>query len=203
MPRGYHKATGEPIVAGRTPTPATPEQIACYGHIAIFLRQFLEHTGMTRSDFNEHVLDTDRKSSGASLWVNAKGAPAQATANRMAKVLGVPAGFFRPVSPGDPPPKQPASFEVPASWGQRQRFGSLAAAVGPQKLLIADPAPGPSMHPSYPPPPAQAPPRKPLVGFTLNDDGTARLTVDVTLDTKRATSLFRVLLEAGLEDAAG
>lgn len=193
MPKGYRN-DGTPLSPSRNVTiPATPEQVARFGHIAIFLRRYFTETGMGLGDFNEHVLLTRRSATAVSSWRNAKMAPGRGLARQIENTLKVPRGFFSPADIEAPAPEQPTTYAVPASWMPNPRPGSLAAAVGPQKML---PPPQPSVEPPRPA-------TRPLVSFHLNDDGTARLTVDVTLDTKRATSLFRVLLEAGLEDAAG
>jgi len=164
-------------------TPATPEQIARHGHIAVLLRRYLEQTGMRMGDFGEHVLGS-RTNLSHYPWVAGRSAPGPASRKRLSRVLGVPAAYLAPRDPEADPgqyPDPPQRLKVPDSWTQ---------------LRLAQPQPVTTAPPRQPDKPAT---RRDLLSFQLHDDGTASIRlVAENLPAEHAKSLLRVLLEAGL-----
>lgn len=163
--------------------PATPEQIARFGHIAVLLRRYLATTGMSMGDFAEHVMGS-RKSVTHYPWVGGKSAPSLPSRMIMQRMMGVPTDYMVPRNPEAEPgayPPEPQQLKVPHSWTQRR---------------LAHGAPVTAAPPRQPDKPAT---RRDVLSFQLHDDGTAsvRLVAD-NLPAEHAKSLLRVLLEAGL-----
>lgn len=75
------------MTSGRA-QPATPEQIAMYGHIAAMIRAKLKDKGWSIGDLNQ-AMGYERANTGIYTHVNGKGAPGPKVRERLAKVLGV------------------------------------------------------------------------------------------------------------------
>jgi hypothetical protein len=72
-----------PFAAG----PATPQQIAAYGHIAIALRDYLKRTGKDIGDLNK-AINMPRGHTSVYHWLNGKGGPGPENRVKLAKLLG-------------------------------------------------------------------------------------------------------------------
>lgn len=81
--------------------PATPEQIAMFGHITARLRGFMAERKWQVADLNQ-ALGRDRANTGVYNYLNCKGAPAPETRVKLAKLTGIPEAdlMMRP-RPGD------------------------------------------------------------------------------------------------------
>lgn len=88
-----------------TATPATPEQVARFGHVAAFLRQELGKRGWTPSDLNIQ-LGKGRSYSSAYQWINGKAVPGPSQRPLLAKLLGCSEAQLMAVEPGAAPPRQ-------------------------------------------------------------------------------------------------
>lgn len=82
------------------PKPATPEQIAMYGHIAARLRGFLTERGWKAADLNA-ALGKDRGDAAAFTWLNGKGGPGATMRPKLAKLTGIPETDLLIRRPGD------------------------------------------------------------------------------------------------------
>ena len=69
------------------PTPATPAQIAMYGHIAAMLRA-LPETHRSRHRRRQQSHRQERGYTGPYVWLNCKGGPGPANRVKLAKLLG-------------------------------------------------------------------------------------------------------------------
>ena len=67
--------------------PATPQQIAAYGHIAIALRDYLKRTGKDVGDLNK-AIGAPRGHTSVYHWLNGKGGPGPDNRVKLAKLLG-------------------------------------------------------------------------------------------------------------------
>ena len=76
-------------MTGTRSGPATPEQIARYGHIASAIRAFLKVKGWNPPDLSE-ALGWGRHSTATYHWLNSKGAPGPDLRPALAKLIGVP-----------------------------------------------------------------------------------------------------------------
>lgn len=171
---------------------ASPEDIFRHGHLAIFLRHYMEETGMRVADFNYHVLGEPRTHTTVYAWVQGRGVPSTSYRRTLSRALGVPEHFFyaRELDNGPAIP-QPTTYRVPMSWLEATR-----KAEEPKALVVTpDNRPRASAPPYAPPRP---PPRNPPLQFTANPDGTATIKLDVTLPADTGASLLRMLLEAGV-----
>jgi hypothetical protein len=68
------------------PTPATPAQIAMYGHIAAMLRAYLKRTDQDIAAINK-AIGKERSYSGPYVWLNCKGGPGPDNRVKLAKLL--------------------------------------------------------------------------------------------------------------------
>jgi hypothetical protein len=108
--------------------PATPEQIAQFGHIATRLRAFMAERKWKVADLNA-ALGKERGDSGAHNWLNCKGAPGAVIRPKLAKLTGIPeADLVMRRRPGD----GAASERLPAVPI------SPATRVAPTRALGAD-----------------------------------------------------------------
>ena len=67
--------------------PATPQQIAAYGHIAIALRDYLKRTGKDVGELNK-AIGVPRGHTSVYHWLNGKGGPGPENRVKLAKLLG-------------------------------------------------------------------------------------------------------------------
>jgi transcriptional regulator with XRE-family HTH domain len=143
------------------PVPATPLEIARYGHVAALLRAELEKRQWTPRQFNEAMGEAQGHSS-IYKWLAAKAAPSQPTAKKIGKVLGIP-------------------------WLQLLK----AEDATPGTALTLAPERGPA-------------PVRPveLLHFSVLNDGTTRLRLDMTAPADRGVALLRLLIDAGMVVAA-
>jgi hypothetical protein len=140
--------------------PATPHEVATYGHIAAALRDFLAQSGISIPELSVR-LGLDRGSATPYKWLGGKGAPAPKLRAKLAKVIGIPEAALRARKAGEAVPVSVPRIE------------------------------GPHRAP-------QAGPTQPVLQFAVNDDGTARIRLDVSLPTAQAVPLLRLLLDAGM-----
>jgi hypothetical protein len=73
--------------------PATPDQIAQFGHISIAIRKLLKDMNWSMGDLND-ALGISRLNTGTYQWANAKGAPGPKTQAKLAKMSGLKASDF-------------------------------------------------------------------------------------------------------------
>jgi hypothetical protein len=71
------------------PGPASPRQIAMFGHVAISIRKALEAKDWTVGDLNQ-AMGRERGYAGAYHWMKGKGAPSPAARKEVSKLLGIP-----------------------------------------------------------------------------------------------------------------
>lgn len=69
-------------------TPASPQQMAMYGHVAALIRHHMERLKLSPGDLNE-AMGNGRDQSGPFNWINAKGAPGPDNRAKLAKLFGV------------------------------------------------------------------------------------------------------------------
>ena len=84
--------------------PATPEQIARFGHIAALFRKHMEEHNQTYSDFAREIGYKPEKLTQIYKWSGSKAAPSPAWRVKLSKVLGVPPDFLAARDPSDPTP---------------------------------------------------------------------------------------------------
>jgi hypothetical protein len=75
--------------------PATPGQIAMFGHIAARLRQVMDERDWKVRDLNV-AMDRAETQSDPYVWLAAKGAPSPKMRDRLAKVLKIPVADLMP-----------------------------------------------------------------------------------------------------------
>ena len=154
--------------------PQTPTEVMRYGHIAAAIRAGLEKKGWSLSDLNR-AIGRPKADTAAYQWRNGKGAPAERNRVLVAKVLDIPEEVLIPrLDDGELPP---AAAQIPAPVRRPRSFMPV-------------PLPGVSLA-------AHNDLTGPLA-FNVNNDGTARIRLDVTLSHEQAQDLLRMLFEAGV-----
>lgn len=82
--------------------PATPDQIARNGHIAVAIRDFLARKGWKISQLNEAIgLSPER--SNVYVWMSGKIAPSSIYQGKLARIMGVPIATLAPKEPSESP----------------------------------------------------------------------------------------------------
>ena len=69
--------------------PATPEQVAMFGHIAARLRGFMVERKWKAADLNQ-AIGRDRGNAGVFQWINGKGGPGPQMRAKLSKLTGIP-----------------------------------------------------------------------------------------------------------------
>lgn len=146
-----------------TPGPATPHQIATYGHIAAAMRAFMKEKGYSPGDLNE-AMGQVRSHTSVYHWLNGKAGPGPTTRPKLAKVMGISQAELMPRKPGAP-----------------------SASGAPSNELIE------RMNI-----PVKISPPRDVLSFMVQEDGLARLRLDVTMPLVTAGPLLRMLLDAGV-----
>jgi hypothetical protein len=82
--------------------PATPIQVAQFGHIAAAIRKAMDAKGWSVGDLN-HAIGRPRGFTGAYSYVNAKGAPIEKNRALISKALGIPEAQLTRRDPDGPP----------------------------------------------------------------------------------------------------
>ena len=135
-------------------TPATPEQVLIYGHIAATIRQCMEARSWKMADLNVAIGRKPDNTLGY-VWINAKGAPSPVMRAKLALALNVPESDLtvRNTDGGEmvkaeriprgealpPPPvhKDVLTFSINTEGQARIRFDfTMAAAKGAALLRI-------------------------------------------------------------------
>lgn len=142
-----------------TPGPATPAQIAMYGHIAAALRAFMKEKGWSAGQLNE-AMGQVRSHTSVYHWLNSKAGPGPTTRPRLAKVMGVPQAELMPRKPGDASRRQ------------------VVAVSGPPVTVVQRPVD--------------------VLSFAVQQNGEARIRMDIVLPLAQATPLLRMILDAGI-----
>ena len=153
---------------GHVAAPATPQQIAAYGHIAAALRDYLKRTGKDVGDLNK-AIGVPRGHTSVYHWLNGKGGPGPENRVKLAKLLGC--------QPDD----------LAAKVRGKAPDAPVAGPVGKMLQQLQRP---PAPHP--------APRQGDVLAFTVQQDGTARIRLDATLPVATAMPLLRMLLDAGV-----
>lgn len=85
-----------------TPRPATPDEVAKFGHIAALMRKYMTDHSLKGPQFAEAMGIKDMKNLAQLYkWLGSKAAPGHMYRKRVAKVLGVEPDFLRPRKPGE------------------------------------------------------------------------------------------------------
>lgn len=77
-------------MAYRLPIPATPAQIAMYGHTAAVLRKAMAAKGIPNCRTLNKLLRRSVNYTPTYVWLAAKGAPGPVMAKQVGKILGIP-----------------------------------------------------------------------------------------------------------------
>ena len=75
--------------------PATPKQVAMYGHIAVALREWMARENLTVAEINTR-LGVQSSNTGIYNFLNGKGAPGASMRTRLHKVTGIPEADLLP-----------------------------------------------------------------------------------------------------------
>lgn len=184
-----------------TPRQITEEEVARYGHIAGTLRLYLQTFGLRPADFAK-IIYADEHKRGANVypWVNGYQAPPRSRRQQLAALMGVPVRYVTPRELDDPPP--PA---LPSPKALRPPPGrEKPVTTEPQRteLVVREPwAPAaPEVMRRFRAPAAAAS-NKPL-SYIVHDDGTATITINVTLSNEQAEPLVRLLMDSGITKLA-
>jgi hypothetical protein len=143
--------------------PATPEQVARFGHVAAALRAYLKTANLKPADFNQEM-GVDRANPKLYHWLNAKGAPSKGSRAKIAKLTGIP--------------------EVELMSRSIGEIARTALPVATTKLPAVVTTPGAK--------------RPEVLAFVVDDEGRARIKLDVTLPIEDGAPLLRLLLDQGL-----
>src|SRR5215831_9016904 len=144
-----------------SPRPATPAQVAMYGHVAAKLRAFLAEKNMKVRDLNL-AMSRPPSFTPTYSWVQAKGAPGKKLRPLVSRVTGIPVRDLISRRIGDAPVEPEVLRPVP----QPRATGN----AGPSHVLA----------------------------FTVDNEGAARIRVEITLTAVQGVNLLPLLLDAGL-----
>ena len=163
------------------PRALTPQEVHRNGHASAALRFWMETFGIkSYSQLNPWI---GLKRGDTRLWVivSGQGCPSRTLREKLAELTGIPGEHFAPRAPEDQ-----TTLALPAR-------ASLKPPPGFQALVTTE-------EPKRPV--ARSQPRSdggdPLA-FRVHGDGTATIQVNVRRPVAHAMSVFRMLMEAGLE----
>ena len=114
------------------------------------------------------ALGKERGDAGAYKWISGKGAPNPVNAQRIAKVLNVSTSDL-------------VARDVPEATLAKPLLPAITTTIGEPRKVDGPPAKRPE-----------------VLSFSVDDEGRARIKLDVSLPVGDATPLLRMLLDAGL-----
>jgi hypothetical protein len=151
--------------------PATPEDVARYGHIAALIKQKMAELRLSMADLHEKV-GRSRSDSGGYIWLSAKGAPGPATRKKLARLFEVPESALKPRDLKHKPGKPQLALPVPDKHPAR----TVATMIIP---------------PASPP--------EPILSYNAHGDGTVTIALNARLPVDVAKPLFRTLMDTGID----